>query len=125
MITWIKEKWKILASAVVVLIGILLTLFRINSNNQSQKKILSKANESHKKELQTIKDAKIELDKGLKEIAQEEKKALDLIKKEEAEKTSSLQKEKKDFVDKQENSKDLAKNLANAIGADFVDSSND
>ena len=122
---WVKERWQSILSAIAVIAGILLTLFKINSNSREQKKVLSKANESHKKEMEVMKSTEKELKEGLDELDHKKEKEISKINEEEVEKTSKLQKEKKDFVSNQKNSDDLAKNLAKEIGADFVDSSND
>lgn len=114
-----------MASVIAVITGVLFTLLRINSNSRSQKKLLAHANNSHKKELAVIKDAKKSLEKGLLAINQKEKEAVDTIEKEAIEKLNKLQVEKQDFISDKKSSKELAEDLANILGADFVDSSED
>ena len=122
---WVKKKWKVVTGAGVALLGGLFLLFRINSNERKQKEILLHANKSHKAELEANKKASDELEKGDQEIEDELKNKIDAINKESSDNEKHLDKEKKDFVNTHKDSDDLAKDLADAIGADFVDSSDE
>jgi len=117
VIAWIKKYWQILVGAVIAL-GSFLTYYLQSKN---LKKVLQKANESHAKENEINDDARESLVQGLDKIR--EKSTQDIIdfQKEKSKKEKALEKEKKDFIENQKNSKDLAKDIADSIGADFVE----
>ena len=125
MWAWIKEKWQIVTGAVVTLFAALFILLRMGTNEKKQKEILEKANESHKAELKAHKDAATRLAAGDQEIEANSKRKMSEIDKQATAEEKKLESEKRDFIHSSKASDDLAKKLAAAIGAEFVDSSDD
>ena len=115
--SWIKKKWKILAG---VVIGIF-TLLGIMMRNRHQKRMLSNANKAHELENKANDKARKDLVDGLANIAKEKDKTLDSIDKETTEKKRELENEKKIFIDEAVKSDDLARKIADLIGAEYID----
>jgi len=118
---WFKEKWKAVVGVAAALIGGLLVLLRINSNARKQKEILKKANESHKAELDANKTAEKKKDAGLQKIHDESLKEVDRLHRTANKKDEDLRNEKEKFTQRQKESDTLARDLADEIGADFVE----
>jgi hypothetical protein len=114
---WIKKKWKILAG---VIIGIF-TLLGIMMRNRYQKRMLDNANKAHELENKANDKARKDLVDGLTNIAEEKDKTLDNIDKETTEKNRELENEKKIFIDEAAKSDDLARKIADLIGAEYID----
>tara|TARA_B100000683_G_scaffold222255_1_gene219694 strand:+ start:359 stop:727 length:369 start_codon:yes stop_codon:yes gene_type:complete len=117
ILAWAKKYWQILVGALIALASFV--TYYLKSKNI--KKVLEKANESHKKETEINNTARKDLVDGLESIRKNSSK--EILEKEEeiSKKEKDLQKEKQKFVDEQKKSKDLAENIANVIGADFVE----
>ena len=122
---WFKAKWKFIVGIGGALIGALLFLLRINSTSRKQKEILKKANESHRAELDAVKDAEKKRAEGLEKISTAGRQEVDKIHRDANKKDSDLRKQKEDFARQNEESDTLAKDLAEVIGADFVESDDD
>ena len=84
--------------------------------------MLENANDTHKATLKVNSQAQEKLDKKSDEIRENTSNKIEQIKEELNKDTEDLMVEKEKFVNEQKQSSDLAKDLANAIGADFVDS---
>jgi tRNA uridine 5-carbamoylmethylation protein Kti12 len=124
MWNWLKERWKAVVGAVLALMGGLLTLFHVRANSQKQKEILKNANDSHKAELDIIKDTQNRIDAGLDEIAADAERRVEKIEREAEGRREDLKEERREFVEDARESDDLAREIADAIGADFVEPSN-
>lgn len=122
---WLKEKWKFVVGIGSALIGVLLFLLRINATSRKQKEILKKANESHKAELDVIKNAEKKKDQGLEKISEKGRQEIDKIHRDANQKDNTLRNEKEEFARLHEESDTLAKDLAEEIGADFVEPDDD
>ena len=120
---WIKEKWEFCLGALAALVGGLLFLLRIQSNERAQKRVLENANDAHKKEVKAHREAEERLKSGLENIQDSLDKSKEEIEKNARSEQDKVNEEKKDFVKKQKNSDKLARDLADELGADFVDSS--
>lgn len=120
ILLWAKTKWKALLAFLVTFVASL--VFYLNS--KSQKKVLQKANESHKKENEANTRALKDLEKGMEKINQESIDNLEKAEKKADQSEKDLAKEKEEFVKKAKSSDDLAKKLAERIGARFDDSDN-
>ena len=114
---WVEKRWK----AVLAFFGVALGAFLMYMRSKDQKEILDFANKTHKKELDANKDAEKNLTDGIEKIHKEEKDDLDKASKDHDSKKSSLKEEKDKFVKEAEEDDDLAKNLAEKLGADFVE----
>lgn len=116
MFSWIKEKWKIVVGAFIFALTALSLLLRA----RDQKRVLSKANESHKKDVEIGKHALDSAIQGMTQISNETegkiKEALDESEKDQL----SLKKEKDEFIESSSKSENLAKEIADHIGAKHV-----
>ena len=122
MRTWLKEQWKFFVGALAALFAGLLVLLRLRAVSEEHKENLQDAKDAHDAELEVIRSSQNKLDAGLDEIA---KKAADEkkdIERDHVLKRDDLEEEKREFIEKAKESDDLAKKIADAIGADFVES---
>lgn len=117
MIACITKKWK----AVVAFIGLVATALLFYLRIKDQKKILEKANESHEKENQANEKALVDLESGLEKINKNEVKGLEAALKNHDEESAELAERKKEFIENSVDNPDLAKDLADRIGAKFVE----
>lgn len=113
---WVTKRWQI----VTAFFGLVIASIMFYARSKSQKKILDQANKSHKKELDVNSEAEEKLVSGLVDIAKKNQEEIKEVTDKHEEKQRDLTKAKKDFVDKAEKDEDLAKKLADKIGADFV-----
>ena len=125
MSKWLKEKWEFVVGAIAALVTGLFVLLRINANSNAQKKVLQNANEAHKAELEANKKAKETLENKTEELRRDVEKKVSEIEEDARKKEKELQDEKKKFIESQKKSDKLAKDLADAIGADFVSNDNE
>lgn len=125
MSEWIKEKWELVVGVFAALIAGLFVLLRINANSNEQKKVLQNANEAHKAELEANKKAEEDLENESEKIRRDSEKKTEEIEEDARKKEKALQDEKKKFIESQKKSDKLAKDLATAIGADFVSNDNE
>ena len=125
MVEWLKEKWKTVAGAAAALITGLFILLRFNANSNAQKKVLENANDAHKAELEANKKAEKRRHAGSEKILKDSEKKIEEIETDARKKQAALQAEKKKFIEEQKKSSKLAKDIADAIGADFVDNDNE
>lgn len=114
---WMTEKWK-LAAGFAVFVATALVMYLRSKN---QKKVLDMANKSHDKENKVNKKAFDDLSRGLEKISKNEKSEIDASKKSHKKAEKALAAKKEDFIEDSKENKNLAKDLADKIGADFVD----
>jgi translation initiation factor 2B subunit (eIF-2B alpha/beta/delta family) len=119
-VTWLKEKWKILIGIMTALAGALLVLLRFKSTNREHKTNFENSKEAHEAELKILRDSQNSLETGLEKIKEDSAQKTKDIEDESDKKAADLAKEKKEFIDDAKKSDDLARELADAIGADFV-----
>lgn len=112
----LKEKWRY---AVGVLAGIL-GLFFILSRSNKQKKVLQKANESHERDNEINQEAIDKLTEGIPNIHEETIKKLDEVSKKHEKLSSKISEEKNKFIEDSKKNDELAKDIADHIGADYV-----
>jgi len=117
VLAWIKLKWKIVLGFVVTLIASLSFYLR----SKDMKKVLQKANDSHDEENKANDEARKKLSDGLESIKDETIKDLDKANDRADDRERRLKKEKKDFIEEAKDSKTLASDIADKIGADFVE----
>ncbi len=113
---WIKKKWQIVVGFVVSLVTLLLVM----SRSRQQKEVLKVANESHEKETQINEKAKEDLVDGLTDINKTKEKEIEEIKDTADAEEKALNQEKKEFVEEAAKSDDLAKKIADHLGAEHV-----
>ena len=114
---WLEKRWK----AVLAFFGVAAGAFLMYMRSKDQKEILDYTNKSHKDELDVNKTAEENLTSGIEKIHKEEK---DLIKKsneDHKKKKSSLKDKKEKFIKDAQDDDELAKKLADKLGADFVE----
>jgi len=114
---WLKEKWKITLAAILGLLGILSVFLRL----RAQKAVLQKANESHEKDNKLNDDAIKDLSEGMGKINSETVEALETARVKHDKVESDLEKEKKEFVKEVSEGDDLARKLAEELGAKYVE----
>ena len=114
--SWVKERWK----AILAFAGLVFTALTFYLKSKSQKKILQKANESHKKETKVNQEASDKITHGVETIRKEQVKKIENTVKEQDKKEQALQTKKEEFIKESEKDEDLAKKIADSIGADFV-----
>jgi len=114
---WLKEKWKIALAAILGLLGILSVFLRL----RAQKAVLQKANESHEKDNKLNDDAIKDLSEGMGKINSETVEALETARVKHDKVESDLEKEKKEFVKEVSEGDDLARKLAEELGAKYVE----
>ena len=116
-LNWITQKWKALAAFAVLVTGAFMMYLR----TKNQKRVLDVANKSHEKENEANEIALKDLTDGLEEIHEEEKVSLKKSEKKHEKLEKDLAEKKEDFIKSAEINEDLAKEIADKIGADFVD----
>ena len=116
---WISAKWK----ALVAFLGIVVAALTFYLRSKSQKKILEQANKSHKEENEANENAIRDLKTGLDKIRNDEVEEIIESNSKHDKEERELAKKKKAFVDEAKSDDELAKKLADSIGADFVESS--
>lgn len=114
---WLKEKWKIALAAILGLLGILSVYMRL----RSQKAVLQKANESHEKDNKLNDDAIKSLSAGMEKISSETVEELEAARVKHDKAENNLEKEKKEFVKEASEDDDLARKLAEELGAKYVE----
>ena len=117
ILTWIKARWKLL----VGFIGALIAAMTFYMRSRTQKSILKKANDAHKAETEANDKARKDLTDGLDKLRDETAEALKAAADRAEEKKKKLEKEKQDLIDKTIEDGDVAKKLADRIGADFIE----
>jgi len=85
------------------------------------KRVLEKANDSHDKENKANDEARKKLADGLESIGTDTIKDLDEARSDADKREKNLKKEKEEFIDKAKDSKTLASDIADKIGAEFVE----
>jgi biopolymer transport protein ExbB/TolQ len=114
---WLKLKWKLVLGFVVTLVASLSFYLR----TKDMKKVLQKANDSHDEENNANDEARKKLADGLEKIKDETIEELNKAHNSADKQERQLQKEKKEFVERSKDSETLASDIANKIGADFVE----
>jgi hypothetical protein len=117
VLMWLKLKWKLVLGFVVTLVASLSFYLR----TKDMKKVLQKANDSHDEENNANDEARKKLSDGLEKIKDETIEELNKAHDSANKKERQLQKEKKEFTERSKNSETLASDIANKIGADFVE----
>ena len=116
VIEWIKGKWKIVAISLASLIGLMTLIAR----SRSYKGVLKNANDAHKKETKINKDATDQLDAATQKISDNLESDLAASQDKHTKIKEKIKKEKQDFEKTSKDSKNLAEEIANHLGADFV-----
>lgn len=117
---WLLVKWK----AVVAFLGLTATALLFYMRSKDQKKVLDNAILNHKKELETNKAAEKKLVKGIEDISAAQDEKIKKSSEKNKKKSEELSKKKEVFIDEAASDPDLAKNIAEKIGATFVDTEN-
>ena len=117
VLSWMKKRWKIIAGFVGSIVALMMFYLRSNS----QKEILKKANESHKAETEANDKAREDLIEGLGNIRVKSIEDIRKVNHRAEEKKKKLEQKKKDLIDETIESGDIAKKLADSIGADFIE----
>jgi septal ring factor EnvC (AmiA/AmiB activator) len=118
---WMKEQWKFFVSVLAALLTGFLVLLRLKTTSDEHKDNFQDAKDANEAELRALKDSQDKLESGLEKIDEESDKKAREIEKAADEKETDLEHEKQDFIDEAKEDDDLAKKIANIIGADFVD----
>ena len=118
---WVKEQWKFFVGALAALFTGFLVLLRLKTISDEHKDNFQDAKDANEAELRALKDSQDKLESGLEKIDEESDKKAREIEKAADEKETDLEHEKQDFIDEAKEDDDLAKKIANIIGADFVD----
>ena len=121
MVEWLKEKWERIVGVIAGILLALFAAFSIMLRSRKQKEILDHANKSHEAENRVNLDAMKELDSGLTDISEiKDKKSQEINDKFESD-VKDLKKDKENVAKEVKEAGDLGKKLADAIGADFVE----
>tara|TARA_Y100001937_G_C7102538_1_gene323253 strand:- start:52 stop:417 length:366 start_codon:yes stop_codon:yes gene_type:complete len=115
--SWVEKRWK----AVLAFFGVVLGAFFMYMRSKDQKEILDFTNKSHKKELDANEEAEKKLDVGVEKILEKEEHDLKSLDENYDKKKSALKGKKDKFIKEAQEDDDLAKNLAEKLGADFVE----
>lgn len=118
---WMKEQWKFFVGVLAALLTGFLVLLRLKTTSDEHKDNFQDAKDANEAELRALKDSQDKLESGLEKIDEESDKKAREIEKAADEKETDLEHEKQDFIDEAKEDDDLAKKIANIIGADFVD----
>ena len=121
MCKWLKEKWEIVVTAIAIGIAALAVALR----TRGQKQNFQNAKESYKAEEKASKLANEELDAGLATISNNKDEALEDLNNEVAEKEELFVEEKEKFAKDASTSSELGKDLADLIGAEFVETNDE
>ena len=117
LFTWLKDKWEIAVAAFAVAITALMIALRIRGQNEN----FENAKEAHEAEKEVNKAAEKELVEGITTIAEEKDTALEDLSDSIAKEEELLVEEKEEFAKDASESSELGKDLADLIGAEFVD----
>ena len=120
IMAWCKKQWK----AIVAFLGLVMAAAAMYFRSKDQKKILDYTSNSLKKEAEVNKKAEESLVEGLEAVSEQKDRELDEAEKTHAKKKRELDQKKKELIkdsSEKENLEDLAKGLADRIGADFVE----
>ena len=117
VLDWVEHRWKIVLGFVVTLAASLSFYLR----SKDMKKVLQNANDSHKKETKANDEARKKLSDGLEEIKDQTVEDLKNANEAADERAKSLRHKKKKFIEETKNSDSLASDIADRIGADFVE----
>lgn len=116
-IKWVKDRWK----ALIAFAGLVFTALTFYLKSKNQKKVLQKANESHKKETEVNHDASDKIEKGVDAIRKQQVEKIEKAVQQQRAKEKDLKSKKEKFIKESESDSDLAKKIADSIGADFVE----
>ena len=117
VLDWVEHRWKIVLGFVITLAASLSFYLR----SKDMKKVLDQANNSHDKENNANDEARKKLSDGLQEIKDNVIDDLSKAEDNADKKERQLRKEKKEFIKKAKDSETLASDIADRIGADFVE----
>lgn len=115
--SWLIKRWK----AVLAFFGVAVGAFLMYVRSKEQKEVLDFTNKSHKKEADANKDAEEKLTTGIEKILKKSSEDLVEAEKDHNKRGEQLKDEKDKFIKASEEDDDLAKNLADKLGADFVE----
>jgi len=121
MITWLKEKWEVVLGTVLAVFGGVMVLLRFGRVSEEHRENFKDARESHDAELKVERESNSELDSGLHALSKELEREKSEIAEEFDDKNRELENDKSEFVDEAKDSEDLARSIADMIGADFVE----
>ena len=116
VIEWIKGKWKAIAIFLATLFGLITFIAR----TRSYKGVLKNANDAHKKETKINKEASDQLDTITQEITNNLEGDLKESQDKHIKIKATIKKERQDFEKDLSVDKNLAEEIANHLGADFV-----
>ncbi len=116
-LAWLKKRWKLTIGFIATTAALVMFYFRL----YTQKNVLKKANEAHKAETETNDKAREDLVEGLDNIRVKSIEDIRKVNHRAEEKKKKLEQEKKDLIDETIESGDIAKKLADSIGADFIE----
>ena len=117
VLDWVEHRWKIVLGFVVTLVASLSFYLR----SKDMKKVLQNANDAHKKETDVNESARKKLADGLENIKDETVKDLQAANDDADRREKDLKEKKKKFIDDAKDSGSLASNIADRIGAEFVE----
>ncbi len=118
---WLKKKWKAVTGVIAGLFLGIAAAFAMMLKSRKQKEVLENANKAHEKETKVNLDAMKDLGSGLEKISDDK---VDVLKEIDEKFEKDLDEAKKDAKSSAHAAKKdgtLAKKLADAIGADFVE----
>lgn len=116
---WCLKRWK----GVLAFLGLVAAAAAMYFRSKDQKKILDYTIKSYEEEEAANKEAEDALVKGIEDIQKEKDEKLQAAEESHAKDKEELDSRKSDFIEKaskDENLENLAKDLADQIGADFV-----
>ena len=116
MLEYLKKKWKYAVGIFAAILGLFFALSRSNK----RKKVLENANESHEKDNKINQEAIDKLSQELPEIHDETIRRLDEVSRKHEEISSKISEEKKKFIEDSKKNDELAKDMADHLGADYV-----
>jgi hypothetical protein len=121
LVKWLKEKWKALVAGLALFIVALSAMLRI----RGQKDNFQNAKDAHGAELDANKEAEGKLVDGLSDISNTERDALMKLNDSTSVAEKELSNKKEDFAKDAKESKDLGKDIAKLIGAEFVETNDE
>jgi len=98
-----------------------MVFLRLRRVSEEHRENFKDARDSHDAELKVEKESNAELDSGLRTLSKEHEREKEVIVEEFDGKNKELEKDKAEFVDEAKDSDELARSIADMIGADFVE----
>jgi len=117
MWAWLKDKWKIVAGALVAFVG----LFSFLSRSRSSKRVLDAANKAQKKESEINDRAISQIKSGIEGIQKKKEESLEKASSKHKEAQETIAKQKEEFIKKSIDGDTLSKDIADHLGATHVE----